>query len=139
MSHQLDQTCRIPVGTRDAVHVPFVVGRAKDSSIQERIEGLKPGSFVKFVDDKFVEFALCTKEEAHGILNPFLDEITWYDAVVVFIMPGITTPVVHHFEIEPKLKELHQKMLELELEQRKESDPACAGCYEIKNNKVIRN
>lgn len=141
MNHRLDQNCHIPLGTRDAVHVPFVVGRASwgKSSLQERMDGMKPGAFVRFVDEKFVEFVLCAKEEAHGIINPFLDEVSYYDSVVVMLIPGITTPVVHHFEINPKQKELEQQILQSELELAKESDPPCAGCYVIRNNEVIRN
>lgn len=127
-------------GTRDAVHVPVVAARAKYIPLSTGIRPeYVPGAYVKFVDDKFMEFIICDKKEAHGILNPFLDEISVFDTVLVFIMPGITTPVRHDFKIDPKFKEIEQGMLQSELEYAKKSDPECAGCYEIRNNTVIRN
>jgi len=132
---RLDQTCDITVGTRDAIHVPFVVGKLAP---QEHTD-LTPGDFVKFIDDKFTYFKLALKEDAHGILNPFLDKISTYDAVVVLLFPGITSPVRHYFDIDPTIKEMHQALLEEELEIAKKADPDCAGCYRIRNNTVIRD
>lgn len=137
----LDQNCNIPLGTRDAIHVPFVVGSpARLSLEEERQLGFerKPGSFVKFTDDKFIEFIPCDKESAHGILNPFLDEISRYDKVIVFLLPGITTPVRHNFDINLQQKQVEKQILEIELKHQKEADPDCADCWMIRNNAIIR-
>lgn len=137
---RLDHSCRLPVGTRDAVHVPFVVAAAavEATTIDDRINGLKPGSYVKFLDDGYTKFVVCEKAEAQGVLNPFVDEISYYEPVVVMMMPGITSPVRHHFDIDPRLKDMERHWLEAELAQAKQEDPDCAGCWVIKNNRVIR-
>ena len=140
MQERLDQTCHLPIGTRDAIHVPFVVARLAESvSMEDRLAGLKPGSFVRFTDAEYTKFVICDKQLAHGILNPFVDEISYYEPVVVLLMPGITTPVRHRFDINPSLKESERQWLSARLEEAKEEDPDCAGCYEIRNNKIIRN
>jgi len=133
---RLDQDCELPVGTRDACHVPFVVARKAYGNPKDW--ELKPGEFVKFTNDKYTEFVTCTKEEAQGILNPFLDEISTFENVIVFMMPGITGPVQHEFEINPQVRLDEKEMLEVELEERKEQNPECADCYMIRNNRVIR-
>ncbi len=138
----LDESCTMAQGTRDAIHVPIIAARAAEVSLKEKSDNnftLKPGSFVKFTNDKFNEFLVCDKAEAHGIINPFIDEVSYWDNVVIFLMPGITTAVRHQFEVDIKLKEQRQKLLEWELEASKQEDPECAGCYEIRNNRVIRN
>lgn len=149
---RMDQRTRLPLGTRDAGHIPFVVGRYKESFHQvpeeerkayweqyyaER-EKFKPGCFVKFIDDKFIYFEVCEKAKAHGYVNPALDEISTYDNVLVFMLPGITEPVRHHFEIRPEKRDLERRLLEAELEQHKEEDPGCAECWTILNNEVVR-
>lgn len=144
MNERLDQTCHLIVGTRDAAHIPFVVAQYNitTTTLEERLKmghKLPPGHFVRFIDDNYMHFVLCDRDEAHGIINPFIEEVRFYDAVVIFILPGITSSVRHYFDINPKLKALEQQMLESELEQRKQEDPACAGCYEIRNNDIIRN
>jgi hypothetical protein len=134
---RLDQDCCLPLGTRDAVHLPIVVATYKYGGPSNRHE-LKPGEYVKFVDKDYIYFVPCEKEEAQGILNPFLDEITYFDPVVVFILPGITTAVRHAFEINPEMKTWEKQYLEKNLERAKQEDPACAGCYIIRNNDIIR-
>lgn len=134
---RLDQTCSIPLGTRDAIHVPFTVG-SLHNKFKAGIYKLIPGSFVRFVDDKFIEFELCEREKAHGILNPFLEEISIFDNVVVLLKPGITSVVRHTFDIDPKKEEIEKQILEMELKEAKEEDPSCADCYVIKNNRVTR-
>jgi hypothetical protein len=136
---RLDMTCKLELGTRDACHVPFIVGQLHRNPVNYHFQELKPGEFVKFVDEKFQKFVTCGKDEAHGILNPFIDEISMYESVVVFILPGITTSVRHTFNIDPKLKEYQKELLEEHLKASKEDDPNCAGCYEIRNNTIIRN
>lgn len=135
MSDRLDQTCRLPAGTRDAVHVPIVAGRwARNDFTSE----LKPGEFVKFVDDKFVDFVPCQKDEAHGVANPFLDVISHIDPVIILLFPGITTPVRHDFNIDLNKNLIEKEMLKFEVEQARKEDPGCAGCWIIHNNEVIR-
>ena len=134
---RLDKTCRLPVGTRDAVHVPIVaatVSRELDYHIP-----LTPGAFVKFIDAEFTKFIPCNKDEAHGVLNPFIDEIRRYEPVIVMLLPGITSPVRHNFDINPQQKEIEAKFLEMELEEAKKDDPDCAGCWVVRNNRVVRN
>lgn len=143
MNERLDNTCRLPVGTRDSVHVPFVVGRAEfPKELRDRMtlhKALQPGAYVKFIDDKYTKFVLCEKAEAHGVLNPFLDQISMWDPVVVFLLPGITTTTRHTFEIDPGMKDQVRTVLEAQLRRAQEEDPECAECYEIVNNQLIRN
>jgi hypothetical protein len=138
MSNQLDQECDLPLGTRDAIHVPYVVGTiSKDLSLKERMLIL-PGCWVRFIDDKFIKFVPCEKAEAHGMVNPFLDKISRYSDVVVLLIPGITSQVTHQFDIDPSLRDQRQAMLEAELAEVKEQDPGCADCWVIRNNCVVR-
>lgn len=147
MSERLDQECRIPPGTRDAMHVPYVVGKAKRIPYSQRNKDnggwdghtLSPGQHVKFTDDKFIYFVPCSKEESHGILNPFLDEVSIHDNVIVLLTPGITGPTRHAFDINPEKRKWERQALEMELEQYKAEDDGCADCYEIRNGRVIRN
>ena len=134
MTRSLDQDCDLPAGTRDAIHVPFVVGKPVFQGIQH----IQPGSWVRFVDANFTEFVLCDKTDAHGIVNPFLDEISRYNDVVVLLIPGITSQVTHQFDIDPSLRDQRQAMLEAELAEVKEQDPGCADCWVIRNNCVVR-
>src|SRR5690348_13829805 len=127
--HRLDQTCRLPVGTRDACHVPYVVAQAEHVPVEQRLMSkLEPRSYVKFVDKDYTRFVLCDKEEAHGVLNPMIDEICYYDPVVVLMLPGITTPVQHGFEIRPEMRDMERKLLDNELEECKKEDGECASC-----------
>jgi len=143
----LNKTCDIDIGTRDAVHVPIVVGRlfhpkpVRDESgkmIFTPLEPVEPGQWVKFVDSDFTDFTACTKDEAHGMINPFIDYVPYYDAVVVILKPGITSPVRHNFDIDPKKAEIRKQYLEVELEEAKKEDPGCAHCWQIINDEVIR-
>ncbi len=137
---RLDYTCNLPMGTRDALHVPYVVARwDTPNDIKERLAGLKPGSYVKFINTEYTKFVVCEKADAQGVVNPFIDEISCYDNVVVLLIPGITTPVRHNFDIKPELLQAEKEILELELRGAKNQDPGCAECYEIRNNEVVRN
>ncbi len=131
----LNERCVLSVGTRDAIHVPIVAAKA-DHSVG--YDDIKPGCFIKFLDKEYSKFVLCDKKEAHGMVNPFIEQISSYDTVIVFIMPDITSPVRHQFEINPTQRDWQQKILEQELEEAKVSDPDCAGCYAIENGQVIR-
>jgi len=135
MSERLDQTTHLPLGTRDAVHVPVIAGRF---NYKTSFPELEPGSFVKFVDKDFTLFELCEKKDAHGFINPYLDEIYYFDNVLIFILPNITTPVRHYFEINLQQKTNEREVLEAELEEMKRNDESCAECYEIRNNEIIR-
>jgi len=137
---RLDKTTRLMIGTRDAVHVPIAVAEvSREYCSQNKIWTLNPGTYVKFVNDEFTKFEPCDKSEAHGVLNPFLDEISTYEPVIVLLNPGITTPVRHHFDIDLQQKARELSFLEIELEEVKEKDPDCAGCWVIRNNSIIRN
>lgn len=131
---RLDESCDLPVGTRDAVHCPFVVIQNHDWKLD-----LKPGDWVRFKDDTFTTIEPCEKKDAHGLINPFINELSTFEGFVVFIVPGIATDVEHTFKINPDLKRIRQVLLEIELKQVQAEDEACAGCWEIRNNRVIRN
>lgn len=144
---QLNKTCDLDVGTRDAVHVPIVVGQlfhpkpVRDENgkmIFTPLTEVKPGDWVKFVDDKFTEFVPCDKSEAHGMVNPFIDYVPFYGAIVVILKPGITSPVRHNFDIDPNIAEQRKHYLETMLKLKKANDPGCAECWIIQNDEVIR-
>lgn len=121
------------VGQRDAVHVPIVIARNSDYKVK-----LGPGDWVKFKDEKYTEIVPASKEDALGMIDPFLEEVSVYDPVVVLLIPGITTPVRHEFDIVPSMREYEDEILKIDLEERKEADPECAGCWAIRNREVIR-
>lgn len=132
------QLHKLPVGTRDALHIPFVVVSYNNSNY------LSPGDLVRFTDET------CTKLEktnfnqpleryqAHGMVNPFVDKLTCDENVVVFLLPGLTSPVRHTFEINVKERNQIAIELEKELEQEKENDPNCAQCWYVLNDMVTR-
>lgn len=142
MKNELGYDPNVPAGTRDAIHVPIVIGRLKENSFFiERLkdhENLKPGKWVKFVDNKYIEFELSDKENGHGIIDPFLDEVSVFDDIRILLRPGITSPVRHEYEINPEMLKFENELLQQEVEARKEEDPNCASCWQIKNRKVIR-
>lgn len=138
MTDRLDQRCKLALGTRDAFHVPAIVGQLDYDYESFDYEPLLPGSYVKFIDDKFTKFNLCDRKDAHGYLNPNLEDISWSDNVLVFLFPGITTPVRHQFEIDLSKKDREIEVLEEELKLKQERDPECAECWFIYNNEVIR-
>jgi hypothetical protein len=123
------------LGTRDAVHVPFVVGRFQRS--KEYID-LNPGQWVRFVDNEYTEFVLSDYQNGHGIIDPFLEKACIYESVRILLRPGITSPVRHTFEIAPAFHEVNKIKLEQELAQAQEDDPNCAGCWQIINNEITR-
>ena len=82
----------IPLGTKDAVHVPYIVVRGYDE--------VNAGDWVRFTDSNQERVESCDKSEAIGIINPFMDSISYDEHFVVLLMPGITTPVHHQFEID---------------------------------------
>lgn len=149
---RMDKNTRLPLGTRDACHIPFVVGRLKDPPIPKDEEARKdyykqweenrkkyvPGAWVKFTDDKFTYFELCEKVEAHGFINPLLETVSTYDNVIIWLMPDITEPVRHTFEICPNKRQTEKSLLEEELAEAQANDPECASCWDIVNGEVIR-
>ena len=143
----LNKTCTVDISTRDAVHVPVVVGRlfhpkpTKDDSgkmIFAPLPNVEPGQWVKFIDSDFTDFTPCSKEEAHGMINPFIDYVPYYGAVVIILKPGITSPVRHNFDIDPAKADARKQYLEFELAQARKEDPGCADCWVIENDEVIR-
>lgn len=126
-------------GETDALHVPFVVVEYRPTIEEYRNNTLlKPGEWVKLKEGNTKEVVRCSKEEAIGMIDPFLDEIDGYDKFVVLLVPGVTTETRHTFEIRPELKKLKREFLEAELEEHKKDDPECASCWQIKNNRIIR-
>lgn len=129
-------------GTRDAVHVPIVIARFKESKdVKEQLKSmdeLKPGQWVKFVDDKYIDFVLSDQENGHGIVDPFLDDVGVWDDIRILLRPGITTPVRHQYEINPAMLKARKKLLDMELEEKKQEDPECADCWQIKNGDIVR-
>jgi hypothetical protein len=138
---RLDKSCSLPVGTRDAIHVPYVVATCTATIEQQQEHKFKipPGSYVRFTDENCTKFILCARDEAQGIVNPFLTEILFWHPVVVLVMPGITTPVRHIFNINPAMQRWEQQVLEKELAEVKAQDPDCAECWHIRNNEIIRD
>lgn len=132
MPYRLDQTCKDAAGVRDAIHVPFVVVQQRGCNV------LQPGDWVKFVNDDLTTVEPCSKKEAHGIVNPFIDKILAFNNIVILLVPGITTPVRHHFDIDTNMASFENSVLERELEQAKKEDPNCAECYVIVNKNVER-
>ncbi len=158
----LGEDSDLPEGTRDALHVPYVVCRMKEERFPEIILGetetqeqknerwrayykkkekdqCNPGDWVKFSNSTFSEVEKCTKEEAHGIVDPFLQVTSFFDRFIVLLVPGMTSEPLHSFEINPDFLKLKKEMLEYDLKQSKEEDSDCAECYEIRNNRIIRN
>lgn len=122
------------LGQKDAVHVPIVIARSQDYKQQ-----LHPGDWVNFTDKKYTQFVVVdTKEEALGMIDPFLDEVSPYDNVVILLKPGITSPVRHEFEINPELLEETNKLLREELKELQEKDSGCSECWTIRNGSIIR-
>ena len=140
---RLDHECSLPLGTRDAVHVPFVVaedGRTNEEKLRvdEGGRSIKPGDYVRFLDSEFRKFTPCDQAEAQGIVNPFLERADIWHPVIVFLLPGLTGPVRHHFDIDVTAPGRERLYLESELEQAKREDPACADCYFIENGRLQR-
>lgn len=121
------------LGERDAVHVPIVTCEAHDYKNLPA-----PSDWVRFTDDKFTTVVKCEKKDAHGIADPFLDEISAFQRFAVLIVPGVTTDVRHEFQIIPELRDAKRQALEFELEQIKLDDQACSDCWVIRNNNILR-
>jgi hypothetical protein len=141
--NDLSKTCNLPLGVRDAMHVPFVIAKVFEPKREKGDPwvdlSVEPNTWVKFTDNSFTHFVKCTKEEAHGLINPFLtDAVRSYENVVVLLVPGITTPVRHGFDIDPQLLAARNQELETRLQIEKEEDPNCADCWAIRNNEIIR-
>lgn len=122
------------IGTKDAVHVHIVIAE-KDSYKEE----IKPGDWVKFTDDKYNKIIKCEKVDAHGIVDPFLDEYIYsFDKFAVLLVPGIASAVRHDFEINPNFRVWEKEALEDELKEIRDNDSDCGDCWQIRNNKIIR-
>lgn len=136
---RLDHINHLSAGTKDAVHVPFIVASLdRDIVLNSHSHPeLKGGDWVKFTDDTCKYVVPSNKEEGHGIINPFVDEVCWW-GIVVLLRPGITTPVQHHFVINPALLVWEKEMLESELRETKENDPGCSDCWVIQDGKITR-
>ena len=85
----LGQTDKLPLGTRDAVHVPYIVACA--------ICPVEPGDWVKFTTRSGTGVTKCSKEEADGIIDPFINGPITSDFFMVLIKPGKSGPVKHNF------------------------------------------
>ncbi len=143
MNERLDQTCHIEAGTRDAVHVPFIVVDFVTTdffdSLNDFLPRFKPGDWIRFLDAECDKFEKCEKKDAHGLINPFIDTISCCDSVVVFLRPGITGPVRHNFNIDFERSKFEQEVLQEELALAKAEDLECAECWHIENNRVTRS
>ena len=139
MDKRIDQTTNLPLGTRDSSHMPWVVARIK-YDYKNGLPEIKPGAYVKFINPECTSFELTeNRAEAHGFINPCLEEIGIYDNVIVFLLPGITSPVRHYFEISLDKQKIEREILEEELKEIREADPNCGDCWVIRNNEIIRN
>lgn len=92
----------IPLGTKDAVHVPYIVVKAA-------YESVNPGNWVRFSNSSQEKVVSCDKDDALviGIVNPFVDSVSYGDSFVVLLIPSITTPVRHQFEIDATKRSSH--------------------------------
>ena len=135
--NELGTDANFHVGTRDAVHVPIVFAEIDNKlSIDIRMN-IQPGQWVRFVDEKFTKIEPCEKENGHGIIDPFIEDISLWN-VRVLLRPGITSPVRHEFEIDPRKLEIENALLAAELEENKRNDPNCAECWVIQNRRLVR-
>jgi hypothetical protein len=153
-AHTLGKECDLQIGTRDAIHVPIVIAKFyhhpypgsadKNSEAWKNYVSTinlepKPGDWVKFTDGKYDTITLCSKEEAHGMIDPFMDIIiSSYDPVAVLLFPGTTSPVCHSFQINPEKRFTERNLLKEELEAQQAADPACAECWDVANGRVFR-
>ncbi len=145
---RVDQTCNLPDGYRDSIHVPFVVAEMHHEAYKDATKQVVPGQHVKFInvtdDFELTEgrhyiVIPCAKEEAHGLANPFIDDISMYDRFMVMLFPGIAGETSHTFDIRLKGRIVERTILESQLAQQKTDDPACAGCWHIRNNRLERS
>lgn len=113
----------LPVGSKDALHVPIVVAEAKQT--------LRVGERVVFKDNDLKEVWPVVGEDYHGIVNPFMGNDAYAgEKVYILVKPGLVEQVFHVFDLDVKAS-LKMKRAYEELERLQEEDPGCAGCYDI--------
>jgi hypothetical protein len=145
MQIRLDQNCKLKRGIKDAIHVPFIVARLDNNygndidSIMAMSDKLKPGCYIKFTNYECTSFVPCEKDEAHGIINPFLDTVCFYDDVVILLVPSVVTKFSHDFDIDLTKQQLEKQKLTQELIQTIANDSECGNCWRIKNNEIVRD
>lgn len=113
-------------GSRDAVHVPIV------SSQNVQGTDIKAGEYVRFVDDRLIQFVKSTKKDSHGIVDPFLvgGVVRPGFSVAIFLKPGTVTKLIHHFE--PSFTDLphyEEPVRETQYQDEDEEFDSCRGCY----------
>ncbi|MHA1943809.1 MAG: hypothetical protein ACW96M_05375 [Candidatus Thorarchaeota archaeon] len=124
-------------GLRDAFHAPAILCQINIDNCRTCPDDVK---FVRFTDEECTEVAPCEREQAHGVVDPFV-ELEWYmdnKLVWVLLKPGIVTNLYHAFEMELEPMSDEEKSLRAELKQRREEDPNCAECWQIEGGRVIR-
>lgn len=131
------------LGDTDAIHAPFVIAKRAPSKLTPpfKIEDFEvsPGAYVTFKDNNFEHYYVCSREEAMGIVDPFLTQVYNTDNVIILLNPQFTTSVKHEFKIDPRKKEINEMRLKQELEELKNEDPVCNTCWHIRNNAVRRS
>jgi len=127
-------------GLRDAFHAPAILCSIDLYTNSRGYANPEDISFVRFTNDDFSEVEPCEREQAHGVVDPFvkLDWTAENKLVWVLLNPGIVTNLVHSFEMSiPEMSD-EEKSLREELKQCREEDPNCAECWQIEDGKVVR-
>lgn len=86
----------IEAGFKDAFHAPVVL-----ACLQPEAGNAHPGMLIRFTKDDLSEFVHVNElEDAHGVLDPFMDKDKAFGPMWVLIKPGLTTVVHHEFKIK---------------------------------------
>lgn len=128
------------MGRRDAFHVPAILV-ASDQGIP-----LMPGDPVVFTDVTYTRVRKCERDQTpQAIVDPFVTIIpAKYTSTLfwVLMMPGTTSNLTHHFDIEqplPSLADLYDDddvydscrgCFDDEPVDEEYDDDGCKGCYE---------
>lgn len=128
---KINEECILPVGFRDACHVPFVVVEV------DNYYDFRPGDWVRFKDTSMKTIEHCEHHKAHGVVNPFLE--TFYRKFLVMLMPDVNTPVRHVFDLDlVKLAEKEHRLTSELAEAVEQEAESCKDCWSIINNSVQR-
>ncbi len=111
-------------GKKDAVHVPVIGAVFVGTSA-------RAGNFVRFTDDSYTKIEkTVTRRNAHGIIDPFLDNSIHYgDKVWVMLVPNATKNLTHVYELTfEDVPEAPPPAPEAYCQDRDYAD-GCQGCW----------
>lgn len=111
------------IGFRDAFHVPAVAVVSR--------ENLKPGTFVRFVDNEMTEVRSVEGAEIfHGIVDPFVDCLIEPGVVFyVLVHPDMSKNLRHDFTIDMESAKTQRVWTEQDEEDDEWLNDSCRGCY----------